>query len=367
MKKSILLVVGLVLTFAVGAFLGSLTGSPATALVAGLLFAGLSFYRTFLPAVHGVALESIDITALAAALGAYHREHRDDLASELLLDENFTADMEVMDDVTDEVPLPELSLTDILQPGINPDFQPKSNAIKFGARILKVRDCKVDLLLEPKVLEKTWLGKLKKASDPTDLPFEKFLMAYINSKITENLRLGAVYKGIYNAAGNTPADTMNGWLKIIVDEITADKIEPVITGAITSANVVDKLEMVYDNLGDAYKNKPTIMKVAPTIYTWYNRKFRSDFGANQDYKGMQRLARPLDGTLCTLVSEPGMTGSQRVIASLPENFVYGTDSASGYNFDAQKFDRQIKLLIDLKAGVQFKQIHSRGLAVNDQA
>jgi hypothetical protein len=371
--KKFLKPIGIVLTFLVGVLIGSFTGNVITAFILGVLLAGLSTYKnskTYLEAykLRGLALDSLDITALATALGSYHREHRDELASEILLDEDFTADMEVMDDVTDEVPLPDLSLTNIVQPGVDKTFNPTANAIKFAARILKVRDCKVDLLLEPWKLEKTWLGKMKKANDPLDMPFEAFIFDYINSKIKEDMRLKAIYKGVYNAAGTGPADTMHGYLKIVADEITATNIAPVVTGAITSSNVVDKIELTHDALGEAYKNGASIMKCSPTIFAWYVRKYRLDFGGNTDYAGMPKNRRRvlIDGTNCELVAEPGFGTSQRLVSSRADNFVYGVDSTSGYNVDVQKFDRQLKVLIDFKAGVQFKQIHARGLAVNDQ-
>lgn len=350
-----------------GAFLGSFTGDPAVSFVAGagmtVVHICVSFNRQY---ISNALFSSIDISALAAALGAYHREHRDELVAEILLDEDFTSDLEVLDDITDELPLPNLALTDLIKPANPTTFAPTANALAFGARTLKVRGIKVDLQLIPQVMEKTWLGKMKKANDPWDMPFEAFIMDYINSKIKENLRLKAIYAGVYNAAGTTPATTMDGFLKLIADEITATTIAPIVTGAITATNVVDKLELVYDGLGEAYKGVPTIMKVNPQIFDWYNRKYRLDFGPNQDYKGMERLRRPLDGTLCELVREPGLGSSQRTICSVKENFAYGVDTLNGYSMDVQKFDRTLKILIDFKAGVNFKEIHARALAVNDQ-
>lgn len=348
-------------------FIGFASGFEPLPFIAVVAFIGL--FRLVIGSRQSsvVANTSIDITALAAALGAYHREHRDELVTEILLDDDFTQDMDVMDDVTDEVPLPSLALADLIKPADPTTFTPTANALKFGARTLKARAIKVDLLLIPQVLEKTWLGKLKSTKDPVDMPFEAFIMSYINSKIKENLRLQAIYRGVYNAAGTTPITTMDGFLKLIADEITATNIAPIVTGAITSANVVDKLEATYDGLGEAYKGVPTVMKVNPQIFDWYNRKYRADFGSNQDYKGMKTMRRPLDGTLCELVREPGLGTSQRVIASPAENFTYGVDTANGYTMDVQKFDRSLKILIDLKAGVNFKEIHARALAVNDQA
>jgi hypothetical protein len=371
--KTLFKIAGIALAFILGALIGSFTGDPTVSIVmgAGTSAAHMVQVGTInLPSFHlpfNVMASSIDISALATALGAYHREHRDELVSEILLDEDFTQDLEVMDDITDELPLPSLGLTDLIKPANPSTFAPTANALAFNARVLKVRGIKVDLQLIPQVLEKTWLGKMKKANDPWDLPFEAFIMQYVNSKIKENLRLKAIYAGDYNAAGTTPATTMDGFLTLIADEITATNITPIVTGAITSTNVVDKLELTYDGLGEAYKGVPTIMKVNPQIFDWYNRKYRVDFGANQDYKGMDRNRRTLDGTLCELVREPGLGTSQRVITSVKENFVYGVDSANGYSMDVQKFDRTLKILIDFKAGVQFKEIHARALAVNDQA
>jgi hypothetical protein len=311
-------------------------------------------------------MSAIDISKLTDTLGAHCQEHRDELVTEILLDESLDAKFEVMDEITDELPLPNLEVGDLIKPADPVNFTPTSNALKFGAEVLKVRGIKADLLLIPQVLEKTWLGKLKSAKNPLELPFEAFIMTYIGQKVKENLHLQGLFKGEYDAAGTTPIDTLDGFLKLVADAITASKITPIVTGVITKTNVIDKLELVYDGLGDAYKAIPTQMKVAPTIYDWYNRAYRTTFGGNNNYNGMPGKVF-LDGTNCELVREPGMSGSQRVMASVKENFVYGCDTSSGFNLDIQKFNRSIKLLIDFKAGVQFKQYSSKALAVNDQA
>jgi hypothetical protein len=369
--RNFLIALSLLPIFFAGAFVGQAAGYDPV--MAGVGFVGLAIVKVavqhIVPGIQmasGLLASSIDITELATKLGSYHREHRDLIFNEMLLDEDFTQDLEVMDDVTDQLPLPNLSLIDLTKPANATTFSPTANSLKFGARILQVRGIKVDLQLIPQVLEKTWLGKMKKATDPWDLPFEAFIMNYINSKITEEIRLKTLYKGVYNAAGTAPADNFHGYLKLIVDEITATNITPIVTGAITAANVIDKVELTYDGLGDAYKAKPTIMKAAPVIFDWYVRKYRVDYGKNLDYSGMAKNKVTIDGTMCDLVREPGLTGSQRLICSPKENFVYGVDSTSGYSMDVQKFDRTLKILIDFKAGVEFAQIHARALAVNDQ-
>lgn len=341
--------------------------TPAVALGVAATLNTLQYVSSFYPRPFGALFSAIDITELATNLGDYHREHRDRLSAELLLDESFADKFEIMDDVTDEVPLPNLSISDLIKPANPNTFAPTANALGFGSRTLKVRGIKVDLQLVPQVLEKTWLGKMKNPSDPFDMPFEDFIMQYINSKIKENLLLQAVYGGTYNASGTTPAATMDGFLTKIAAEITATNITPVATGAITATNVIDSLETVYDGLGEAYKNVPTEMKVNTQIFDWYNRRYRTSYGANNNYEGMKMGRILLDGTNCEVVREPGLGASQRVICTPKENLVMGVDSMGGYNMDIQKFDRTIKILVDFKAGVELKEIHARGLQVNDQA
>src|SRR5690606_22264993 len=208
---------------------------------------------------------------------------------------SFSEKFEVMDDVQDELPLPNLSLTDLIKPEDAVNFTPTANAVKFGARVLKVRGIKVDLQLIPKVLEKTWLGKQKSSSDPFDMPFEQFIMNYISQKAKEELHLQGLFRGVYNAAGTSPIDTMQGFLALIASEITATNISPVATGAITADTVIDAVEETYDALGEAYKAMPTQMFANPTIFDWYNRKYRSLYGGNMNYTGMKRDRILIDG------------------------------------------------------------------------
>lgn len=313
-------------------------------------------------------MSAIKIEELNEKLGAYLRDDKDVLISETLQGKDLDGKFEKWDDVKDEVALPTLSIGNIVKPANAAAFEPAANALNFGARMLKARAMKVDLLLIPNQLEKTWLGKYNvKGSDAFQMPFEQYIMQYIVEKAQEEMYLQAIYKGVYNPAGATATATMDGLLKLIQDEITATKIAPVVTGAITSANVIDQLEKVYDSLGEAYKAKATQMVVAPTIFDWYNRSYRTRFGANANYDGMKQSII-LDGTSCEIVKEPALAGSQRVICTPVANKVYGFDSASDESdIFTQIENRTIKVFMDFKAGVQLKEVHSRALAVNDQA
>lgn len=333
---------------------------------------------SLVPLPKGVALTAINVTSINTTLGAYLREYADVLVTEMLLNQNFEDRVEIWDDCTDEVPLPSLTISDLVKPGNVTAFAPAGNELTFKARNLKVRDAKVDLLLYPAQLHKTWLGmyrKKGKGDDVMDLPFEAFIMQYIIQKVKENVHLLALYKGSYNAAGTTPGATMNGFLTIIANEITATNITPITTGVITSANVSSKLFLVYDGLGEAYKSNETQMLVSPTIFDWYVRQFNPLTNATivaTDTAGLDKTPKlnrvGLHGTNCVVVREPGLAGSQRIITTPKANMVFGTDSISDMaEIRVQEFERSLKLMMDFRIGAEFKEIHSRALAVNEQA
>lgn len=369
MKNSLKLRLALVGMF--GVFLSVFCAIPVMAGVA------VSFLGSMAPT--GGVYTSISVTALNTALGAYLREHKDILISETLLDVPFEDKFEVWDDVKDEVPMPRLTITDIVKPGLDKStFSGTANALAFGARIGKVRDCKVDLVLIPLVLEKTWLGiKNKKGvggEKQLQMPFEEYIFRYIIKKAKENIHLNAIYKGIYNAAGTTPIDTMDGMLKMIADEITAGSMTPIVTGAITSANVYDKLLLVYDGLDEAYKQGPTQMTVSSQVFDWYIRKFNPIVNTSlvgADALGMQDIPllnmAPLYGTNCTIKREAGVGTSQRVWVTQKENQVYMVDSLSDSGeIMTQIHDRTIRLYMDFKTGVQLKEVNDKAIRCNDQ-
>jgi hypothetical protein len=350
-------------------------------------FTGLSFTGIFaviflfcsIPnknAMGALFVNGINIANLTAALGAYYQEHRNILISETLLGFDPSDSFEVWDNVSDEEPMPNLSITDLIQPGNDATFNPTANALSFGARKLKVRNWKVDLLIQPRTLEKTWLGAYKKPGSSTNnMIFEEFIFAYIIKKIQQNLRLQSVFRGVYNAAGTTPIDVMDGLLTLVTASIANGDIPtPVVTGAITQPNVTAKLLLVHDALGEAYKAEATEMPVNPTIFDWYTRQFATVLNpqlvsTQSGPSAAQPLFNtfPLSGTNSMLKREPGLGTSQRIICTAKENKVYGTDSLSDENnFEIQKFERSIKILIDAKSGVNFKETSSNALAVNDQ-
>lgn len=323
------------------------------------------------------AFTSLSLTDLSTALGAYFRKDKEQIFSNMLLGFDPSRTMEVWDDCKDQVPMPTLNTTELIKPATAGGFSATANALVFGARIGQVRPAQVDLKIVPASYEKTWLGKYRrKGSDAYDMPFEQYIAQRISMQVSQDIRLKAVFRGVYNAAGTAPIDTMRGLLTLITAEIAAigSPMVPVVTGAITEGNSLTKAYAVHDSLGEATKAVQTQMLVSSTIFDWIIRKFVpilntsivvTDVAANRGGGLLNEFNLP--GTNCILKREPGFGTSQRMVCTMVENIVYMTDTiGEENNITIEKAHRALDLMIDFKIGVDVKTIHPSMLAVNDQ-
>lgn len=322
--------------------------------------------------ISGISTASaIDYTDLATSLGSYYRKNNENIMGQLMLGMDIEDRITVMDQVSDELPLVHSVTGDLVKPGGDPTtFAPSSGAFDMQPRILKVRPWKVDLQFYPQLMHKQWLGFLKtNGSDPSTLPFAEYFFSEITKKANENIRISALFAGVYNASGTTPTDIFDGFLKVIADEITATSITPVATGVVSSGTVIGDIEDTYDGLHEAAKGQPGIILVSPTLFDWYIRGYRSTYGGNNDYAGMAASGEVmLDGSQYVIKREAGLAGSQRIIATTRANLIYGVDTAGEENnirVEAEK--RAINVMVDAKAGAQLFDVSTRALSVNDQA
>jgi hypothetical protein len=115
------------------------------------------------------------------------------------------------------------------------------NGATFTDRVLTVYMGKYDMQLDAEDLRNKYLATLP------EFPFEQFAVQQAAKQYLDAVTPSTLGLGVYNAAGSTAAvDLWTGWLSIIAAEITATTIAPVVTGAITSANAVTKVEQVAD-------------------------------------------------------------------------------------------------------------------------
>lgn len=344
--------------------------------IGGLSLSGIAVI-TGLVQPAGTFATAFAITDIVNALGAFFRANKNILISDLYMGLNLDDRFTIQEGVSDELPLPKITMGSIVQPGNDTNFNPTANAIQVGARILKTRQWKVDLTINPRALVKTWLGFTKQpGTRQSKMPLEQFIMMEIVKQIQHELRMLSVYRGVFNGAGTGAIDVCNGLLKLIADEITATNLTPVVTGAISSSNVVDKILSVHDLMPEQYKDAEDGLILAnPTIFDWYTRKlnpvFTSNLVATTEGGAIQRRRIneiQIEGTNYMLKREPGLGSSQRLICTLKRNLHLGIDTMSDYNnFEFQRQDRLIKVLVDGTIGVQIGQADNKAIRVNDQA
>lgn len=351
-----------------------------------LLFAGIASAAGLAPAVSipavlavsvftetttGVHVAgAIDYTDLAAALGAYSRQNSETIMSELMIGMNIEDRITVLDDVNDELPLIKMVTGDIVKPGGDPTtFSASNDAFTPGVRMLKTRPWKIDLTFYPQLMERQYNAYLRgQKITPSELPFAEFFFNEVTKKAKENMRLSALFKGSYNGAGTAPADIFDGYLEIIADEITATNITPVATGVVSLSTVLDDVDDVIAGLHEAAQSAGGHVLVSPTLFKWYVHAYRTAYGNNANYTGMAKDEVEIDGTSFVLKREPGMAGSQRIIATVADNLYLGVghEGVDG-NIIIEKEKRGINVMVDAKAGPQIYSISNRALSVNDQA
>jgi len=295
------------------------------------------------------------------------------LLSKILLSNlSFLNYMTPLADVKDEIPLTELFITEVLQPGNKDTFTPKGGA-NFKARIGKVRPGKVDLRFTPTqitTLYKSYLGQVSGGKiDIYQFPFEAFIMTKIIERLRRDIHLRAVFTGVYNAAGTAAADIMDGLLTKVAADITAGNIPAsnVLAGApITAVNAYDQVSALVDRVvaDPEYNSVPMVMLLSPLNMRRYNQDYQTTFGALPYNNGFEQQI--IDGTSIRFVVEPGLTGSNRLIVTPQENFYWLVDDQSRIDTLTVEYAlRNISVMVDFNAGVEY------GIAeliwTNDQA
>lgn len=315
----------------------------------------------------------LDITALTASLGAYHRQNSAELYTRLLKKEYSMKLFRTVAGVKDQYIATELEMKDMVQ-AYQKAWTPTANP-KFLPEILKTYRLKIDWAFEPAELEKTWEGA---RIDGSRIEGQELLESYIHDRIFEQvkkqLEYSEIFSGIYAAptpgTASAAGTNMQGLKAQIAAAITATKITPVVTGAITQSTAREKFEQVFDAIPVDYQSEELLMLCSPELARFYNRDYRTEFGATNVYQGMSQELAPtmIDGTQCKITPCPGLAGSQRIIATTPNNLVRlidgeGEDTSLNLTFTRNR--REIEVMGDFKMGVGFPII--QGLVwTNDQ-
>ena len=217
---------------------------------------------------------------------------------------------------------------------------------------------KLDQELDPEDFRNTYLAELP------DMPFNQYAIAAGGEKFIDDLMSDTLWSGVRNGAGTTAADICDGWGTIIAAEIIAGGLTEVATGAITAANAVTKVEDVYEACPTWMKEKEEgiVVYCSYNILEKYKKHYRTlnAFGFKRDEKGQYAL----DGANAILMPVSFMGASQRLVATLRGNLVFGTD-ADGLTNHPTPHLNLLRNRIMFASGCQIKDLDA--MQVNDQA
>lgn len=324
------------------------------------------FLTFFIPKNVGVAAfaGAVDMTALAAELRDYALENKTGIFSKIVNSAMFSF-MTPIGDVLDKVPLIELLVGDILQPGGKSTFNPTTGAVKFKNRYGQVRPGKADLQFTQENIQqmkKSWLGVLAKSLDtPTPLdvysfPFEAYVFQKIAERFGKNLRT-ALIKGVYNAAGTSKLDVMDGLLTIVDADRTAGVIPGtnMFAGApITANNAEAQIVGVAEKtlLDEEYAGAEMVMLIAPENKYYYELNYRTNHGTLPYNQGFDQQIIP--GFNIRFEPIPEMTGSDSLIVTPAENLVMMYDDLSrASNMIVEREKRNLNVLMDIELGTNY--------------
>lgn len=251
-------------------------------------------------------------------------------------------------------------------------FNAATDAVTMHPRTLEVAAIKRDLSFVPQDFESTYLGRFRQmGQNPgADLPFEAFILQAILDGHAEELET-ALWQGV-KAGSVTPGTTpmnqcFDGFLEIIKDEITATNLTPVPTpgGAITTTNIIELVEEMWDSLGAGYKEGPVNVFMSWGNFQKYQQAYRDSYGVNNNWNPEQARMMLDFSSQASIVPMPGLGTSNRIVMTPGNNLHVGYDDLGDQTFEFEKNKRAMDFWMDFKVGTQIAQVDEGALIVND--
>lgn len=320
-------------------------------------------------------MSSVDLTAIKANLGSYSRQHSKKLVG--LCYQAFETELERMgivtvDGIKDLYEMISIEVGSILRPGNTKAFNATANAVKFDNREMKVRRWKVDLQFDPEDYIESYLAHFRKASvtvTMADLPFEQFMLERIMEKLADEL-LDVYLNGAFVQNGATAMEMVDGLNVKLAQAVVSGHIPVVTLGAITPANVTEKLEELLSEYPHA-NTKGGKMIVPEQIFNWYVRKNPEDVnkmglkfneaagkGTNEAGVGRVMLRASKVELIGQMKQLPNVGGVSPIFLSRPDNIMHGCNMRNDYKkFKLQENHRLIDLMIDGRLGADFAFAH----------
>ena len=240
-----------------------------------------------------------------------------------------------------------------------------SGSVAITEQVLTPKELQVNLLLCKQEFVDSWEALQLGFSAFDEIPknFNDFLISYVGGKVAE-----ATEESIWQGTNSTNGE-FGGFQTAFSSSIAAGGATAVlaaksgsivISGSVTSANVLDKLNSVVNTIPDTVYGKPDVLLyVSTNVAKAYQQALAGGaIGANGWNNQMNVGEKPFNFNGIEIVWCPGMSSS-KIVAAQKSNLFFGTGLMSDYNevkvLDMANIDgsQNYRIVMRFTSGVQF--------------
>ncbi len=240
-----------------------------------------------------------------------------------------------------------------------------SGSVAISEQVLTPKELQVNLLLCKQEFVDSWEALQLGFSAFDEIPknFNDFLISYVGGKVAE-----ATEESIWQ--GNNASNGEFGGFQTAFSAsiaaggatavLAAKSGSIVISGSVTSANVIDKLNSVVNTIPDTVYGKPDVLLYVSTdVAKAYQQALAGGaIGANGWNNQMNVGEKPFNFNGIEIVWCPGMSSS-KIVAAQKSNLFFGTGLLSDYNevkvIDMANIDgsQNYRIVMRYTGGTQF--------------
>jgi hypothetical protein len=242
-----------------------------------------------------------------------------------------------------------------------------SGSVVLSERILEPKELQVNLQLCKQEFVDSWeaLQLGYSAFDSIPANFNDFLISYVGGKVAEateqsiwrGTNINGQFLGFESAFS---ASIAAGGATAVLPARSTGGSSAIISGSVTSANVLSKLDSVVSTIPDTvYGKEDVLLYVSTDVAKAYQQALAGGaIGANGWNNQMNVGEKPFNFNGIEIVLCPGMSSS-KIVAAQKSNLFFGTGLLSDHNevrvLDMANLDgsQNYRIIMRYTAGVQF--------------
>jgi len=250
------------------------------------------------------------------------------------------------------------------------DFITNTGSVTIAEQVLTPKELQVNLQLCKQEFVASWeaLALGFSAFDEIPKSFNDFLVSYVGGKVAEateqNIWQGTSTNGSFAGFQTIlSASVAAGGAGAVLPARTTGGSSAIISGSVTSANVVSKLDSIVQTIPATVYGKQDLLlyistNVAKAFQTAMAGNGASGLGANGWNNSMNIGEKPYNFQGIEMVLCPGMSDSN-IVAAQKSNLFFGTGLLSDYNqvkvIDMSDIDgsQNYRIIMRFTSGVQF--------------